>query len=150
MLAGVILLSVYFTCLAGFSFVSHPVSYCLLLLSSALSMSGYCYILIGFSWYLILFCLVYIGGVYILFIFVSVHNPNPVNGLGGSFILLPIFFFFIMCFLFFTIYFPAFNENSHYLCSYFEGLSYCFFCVVLALGFIIVSVVCSEKDSFFR
>lgn len=44
----------------------------------------------------------------------------------------------------------GFVEKRHYLCSYFEGFSYCLFCLVLMLGFVVVRVVSGEKDSFFR
>jgi len=41
-------------------------------------------------------------------------------------------------------------DCSHYLCSYFEGFSYLFFCLILMLGFVVIRVVSSDKDSFFR
>jgi len=44
-----ILARVYFSCLLGFSFVSHPVVYCLLLIGAALSISGLGYLVVGFS-----------------------------------------------------------------------------------------------------
>nr|UDU84951.1 NADH dehydrogenase subunit 6 [Orientocreadium sp. HS] len=146
-----VLLSLYFSSIVSFSFVSHPVSYCLLLLSSAFSMSGYSYLMLGFSWYLVLFCLVYIGGVYILFIYISVHNPNPLPSLGSSFFYLGFFFsFFFLCFSFIGGGYICLVDSSNYLCSMFEGVTYCFFCLLLMVGFVIISVVCSEKDSFFR
>lgn len=80
---SVVLLRVYFSRLVTFSFVSHPIVYCVLLMIRALRVSGYVYLVLGFSWYLVLFCMVYVGGVYVLFIFVSVHNPNPSPLLGG-------------------------------------------------------------------
>lgn len=81
---SLVFLSVYFTTLIVFSFVSHPVRYCILLLLRAFRVGGFrCYTL-GFSWYVLLFLLVYVGGVYVLFVFVSVHNPNPVSTLGGK------------------------------------------------------------------
>ena len=46
--------------------------------------------------------------------------------------------------------FCLFRESSYYLCSYYEGVSYCFFCLVLLVGFSILSVVVREKSSFFR
>lgn len=46
---GVIFLSLYFSRLLFFRFVSHPVTYCVLLMRSALGVSGYLYSLIGFS-----------------------------------------------------------------------------------------------------
>lgn len=148
---AVIFLRVYFSRLITFSFVSHPVVYCVLLMMSALSVSGYVYAVLGFSWYLALFCLVYVGGIYVLFIFVSVHNPNPSPSLGGR--------FGVFGFSFLVLYFvlslsglclPCLVEKSHYLCSFFEGFSYCLFCLVLLIGFVSVRVVVGEKDSFFR
>ncbi len=44
-----LLLGLYFSCLMSFSFVSHPVSYCVLLILSALCVRGYTYLLLGFS-----------------------------------------------------------------------------------------------------
>nr|YP_010704132.1 NADH dehydrogenase subunit 6 [Plagiorchis elegans]WCO87342.1 NADH dehydrogenase subunit 6 [Plagiorchis elegans] len=144
-------LSLYLTSLLAFSFVSNPINYCLLLLLSSASITGYVYLMAGFSWYLILFCLVYVGGVYVLFIFISVHNPNPLPSLGGG---VGSLFFFIVFFSFsfsiFSFFEPSYYDSSHYLCSFFEGFVYFIFCSILIMGFIIVSVVCSEKDSFFR
>lgn len=150
MLSGV-LVSLYFTCLLGFSLVSHPVVYCVLLLVSALRVSGVVYGLLGFSWYLALFCLVYIGGVYVLFIFVSVHSPNSNRVVGGR-ISWALLFFFVSLFVWGASFlsFPGEVEFSYYLCSYFEGFSYCFFCLVLLVGFVRIGVVSSRKDSFFR
>lgn len=48
MLTG-LLVRLYFTCLLGFSLVSHPVVYCVLLLISALRVSGVVYRVLGFS-----------------------------------------------------------------------------------------------------
>nr|AAN15180.1 NADH dehydrogenase subunit 6 [Paragonimus westermani]QWT69523.1 NADH dehydrogenase subunit 6 [Paragonimus westermani]QWT69535.1 NADH dehydrogenase subunit 6 [Paragonimus westermani] len=149
---GVVFLSLYFSSLIGFSFVSHPVVYCILLLTGALGISGYLYTVLGLSWYLVLFCLVYVGGIYVLFIFVSVHlsNPMSVSGSSGS-VLLSVFLLFL---LFFSGVpssgMDGFCESSHYLCSYFEGFSYCLFCLILMVGFVGISAVSGEKDSFFR
>ena len=41
-------------------------------------------------------------------------------------------------------------DSRHYLCSFFEGASYCLFCLVLMVGFVAIRVVTGEKDSFFR
>uniref|UniRef100_A0AAU7YSC2 NADH dehydrogenase subunit 6 n=1 Tax=Scaphanocephalus sp. TaxID=3050632 RepID=A0AAU7YSC2_9TREM len=146
------LLSLYFSSLLSFSFVTHPIGYCFLLLLGAFSVSGYVYLVFGFSWYLILFCIVYVGGVYVLFIFVSLHNPNPFSLFGGGWeFLLSAFFFFLCLFVVFGLgVVDSYVDYSHYLCSYFEGFSYCLFCLVLMLGFIVVSVVSGDKDSFFR
>lgn len=144
-------LSLYLTSLLAFSFVSKPIHYCLLLLLRSASITGYIYLMIGFSWYLILFCLVYVGGVYVLFIFVSVHNPKPLPSLGGGAGSLFFFVvFFVFSFTLFSFFEPAYYDRRHYLCSFFEGFVYFIFCSILIMGFIIVRVVCSEKDSFFR
>nr|YP_009261938.1 NADH dehydrogenase subunit 6 [Echinochasmus japonicus]AKL39066.1 NADH dehydrogenase subunit 6 [Echinochasmus japonicus] len=146
-----VLISLYFSCLVGFSLVSHPVIYCVMLLIAALSVSGVVYLMIGFSWYLALFCLVYIGGVYVLFIFVSVHCPNANTTVGGS--VFWALLFFIACLCMCGVSFlpqPGEVEFSYYLCSFFEGFTYCLFCLVLLVGFICISVVYSSKDSFFR
>nr|YP_010235134.1 NADH dehydrogenase subunit 6 [Notocotylus intestinalis]QTC30705.1 NADH dehydrogenase subunit 6 [Notocotylus intestinalis] len=148
---GIVFLSLYFSSLLFFSFVSHPVTYCVLLMSSALGVSGYLYSLVGFSWYLALFCLVYVGGVYVLFIFVSVHSPNPSPLVGGSLLVFLIFFVVIAGILWFNIgSLSGFVESSHYLCSYFEGFSYCLFCLVLMIGFVAISIVTGQKDAFYR
>nr|BAV82936.1 NADH dehydrogenase subunit 6 [Echinostoma caproni] len=148
---SILLSSFYFSCLLSFSFVSHPVVYCVLLLCSAVSVGGLVYSIVGFSWYLAVFCLVYIGGVYVLFIFVSIHSPNPVTTVGGSG-LVPVFLFSgFLCLVaccFFP--FPSLVDGSNYLCSYFEGFSYCLFCLVLMVGFVSISVVVGGKGSFFR
>nr|AQS80285.1 NADH dehydrogenase subunit 6 [Fasciola jacksoni] len=139
--------SFYLTCLLGFSFVSHPIVYCLLLVAAALSISGLGYVVIGFSWYLAIFCLVYIGGVYVLFIFVSVHTPNPLPNFSGGGLIVMVLFFAILCVLslvFFPV--PALVDSSFYLCSSFEGVSYCLFCLVLMVGFVCISVVWVLSD----
>nr|YP_009906248.1 NADH dehydrogenase subunit 6 [Azygia hwangtsiyui]QLH90217.1 NADH dehydrogenase subunit 6 [Azygia hwangtsiyui] len=146
---GSLLLGLYFSCLVQFMFVSHPVSYCGLLLVSSLSGIGYCVLTLGLSWYAVLFCLVYVGGIYILFIFVSVQNPNPITQVGGS--LYSFLFSLVFGFVFIRFFIaPSLAESSHYLCSFFEGFSYCLFCLVLVLGFIIVSGVLGDKCSFYR
>nr|YP_010514555.1 NADH dehydrogenase subunit 6 [Diplodiscus japonicus]UXL86286.1 NADH dehydrogenase subunit 6 [Diplodiscus japonicus] len=151
MLSAVSFLSLYFSSLVMFSFVSHPVVYCVLLMLSALGVSGYVYSVVGFSWYLVLFCLVYVGGVYVLFVFVSVYSPNPSPVVSMSWLLFfSSFFFFFGMFSFSSFCFPAFVESSHYLCSFFEGFSYCVYCLILMIGFVGVSVVVSSKDAFFR
>nr|AHW40487.1 NADH dehydrogenase subunit 6 [Fasciola sp. GHL-2014]QCQ81671.1 NADH dehydrogenase subunit 6 [Fasciola gigantica]WKD80470.1 NADH dehydrogenase subunit 6 [Fasciola gigantica] len=146
-----ILASVYFSCLLGFSFVSHPVVYCLLLIGAALSISGLGYLVVGFSWYLVVFCLVYVGGVYVLFIFVSIHTPNPLpnfSGIGVDGLVLFFGFLCVFAFTFFSV--PSLCDSSFYLCSSFEGVSYCLFCLVLMVGFVCVSVVVSSGGGFFR
>lgn len=88
---------------------------------------------------------------YVLFIFVSVHvsNPMPNRGVRGM------LFFVVLLVVWALLTGSAVEcdgvpEASHYLCSYFEGFSYCLFCLILMLGFVGVSVVSREKDSFFR
>lgn len=144
-------LRLYYSCLLMFRFVSHPVLYCVFLVTGALAVSGYVCRIAGFSWYLAVFCLVYVGGVYILFIFVSVYRPNSSPFVGGSGFWF-VFFFLMLLGLFRFGHGDLWrvSERRHYLCTYFEGFSYCLFCLVLMLGFIGVRVVVSEKDSFFR
>jgi hypothetical protein len=43
------LLRLYFSSLLAFSFVTHPVGYCFLLLLSAFSVACYSYVVFGFS-----------------------------------------------------------------------------------------------------
>lgn len=147
-----VLISLYFSILLAFSFVSNPVVYCLMLLVRSLCVRSLTYMAIGFSWYLVLFSLVYVGGVYVLFVFVSMHKPNPISSIGVGFWR---FFLFLFFFFFGKLYGSfgyrlGFVERSHYLCSFFEGFSYCLFCVVLLLGFVLSRVVLSSKDSFCR
>jgi len=146
-----LLLSIYFSCLLQFSFVSHPIIYCILLLACCICGAGACYLVIGFSWYLILLCLVYIGGVYILFIFISIHNPNPNPSLGSAisvfFMAIPFFYYLFRCLSFNN---SVLKESRHLLCSFFEGFSYCLLCLILLLGFLIISVVSRDKGSFYR
>lgn len=148
----VFILSLYYASLSMFAFVSHPVSYCFLLLLCVFRVSGVLYLFLGFSWYVILLSLVYVGGVYVLFVFVSVLVPNTSPQVGSRLALFAAFFFFFLAFLsglgFCGL--VSFEEGSHYVCSFYEGLSYCFFCLVLLVGFSILSVVVSEKGSFFR
>jgi len=92
-------LSVYFTTLLAFSFVTHPVGYCFLLLMGAFRVALYSYMLLGFRWYVALFCLVYVGGVYVLFIFVSLHSPNPAPLFSGGIMVLAVSYFLFFVFL---------------------------------------------------
>lgn len=87
------LLSLYFSSLLAFSFVTHPIKYCFLLLLGALSVVCCGYVIVGFSWYLVLFCLVYVGGIYVLFVFVSLHKPKPSQRFRGDLELLFMGFF---------------------------------------------------------
>ena len=119
----VLLRSLYFSCLLGFSFVSHPVVYCVLLLVSAVRISGLIYSVVGVSWYLALFCLVYIGGVYVLFIFVSIHSPNPVSKVGGGAgVIARLFVVFLVVFRQSLGGVPTFFERSHYFWLFLDNL----------------------------
>nr|ALD62348.1 NADH dehydrogenase subunit 6 [Echinostoma hortense] len=145
-----LLISVYFSCLMGFAYVSHPVICCIMLLISAISVSFLAYSVLGFSWYVVVFCLVYIGGVYVLFIFVSVYSPNPLSNAGVS-SLVPVVLFFIFWCVFFGFFspLPVLSEESFFL-STGERVAYSFFCLILMVGFGVISVVVSSKESFFR
>nr|UAM92213.1 NADH dehydrogenase subunit 6 [Fischoederius sp. 1 RG-2021] len=148
---GLGFLSLYFTSLLMFSFVSQPSVYCMLLITGALSVTGYIYSIVGFSWYLALFCLVYVGGVYVLFVFVSVYGPNPFSLSGGSLLIFAGFFLTVWgVFSYIVKVVPVVVESSEYLCSFYEGFSYCMFCLVLVVGFMCVSIMMSERNSFFR
>nr|YP_010231377.1 NADH dehydrogenase subunit 6 [Apharyngostrigea pipientis]QSV37707.1 NADH dehydrogenase subunit 6 [Apharyngostrigea pipientis] len=147
-----LMVGVYFSVIFSFSFVSHPIYYCLLLLLSSLDICGLVYMFMGFSWYLVLLCLVYVGGVYILFVFVSVYSPNTFLSSGVYWWWVGAVFVFSVCIFTgcFYNYTDSFREYSHYLCSGFEGFSYILLCLVLILGFVCVSVIVNRKDSFYR
>jgi NADH:ubiquinone oxidoreductase subunit 6 (subunit J) len=148
---SIIFLRCYFSSLLMFSFVSHPVFYCVLLVGRALSVSGYICRIVGFSWYLALFCLVYVGGVYVLFVFVSVYRFKVSPLVRRSFYEFVLFFLVLVgVFRFGLQGLPAFVEGRHYLCSFFEGFSYCLFCLIMMLGFVGVRIVVGEKDAFYR
>lgn len=64
---------------------------------------------------------------------------------------------FLASFVFFSTFFfglgdflGGFKECSHHLCSAHEGFTYCVFCLVLLVAFVIVSIVGRDKGSFFR
>nr|YP_009092169.1 NADH dehydrogenase subunit 6 [Dicrocoelium chinensis]AHG06494.1 NADH dehydrogenase subunit 6 [Dicrocoelium chinensis] len=144
--------SLYLTTILAFSFVSHPVAYCVFLVISALCVNVLTFLVVGFSWYLVLFSLVYIGGIYVLFIFVSVRNPNPAPSVGvslGSVFLLFLFFFF-GGFNMFAGFGSGLENNNLYFFNIFEGFTYCMFWGFLWVGFIWGSVGYSSKDSFYR
>nr|QYC97735.1 NADH dehydrogenase subunit 6 [Diplostomoidea sp. MSB para 30071] len=147
-----LMVGLYFSIIFSFSFVSHPIYYCLLLLLSSVDICGIVYLFMGFSWYLVLLCLVYIGGVYILFVFVSVYSPNTFlsSGVYWWWILFIMMFSFCVFTGCFYSYADVYFESSHYLCTSLEGTSYILLCLVLILGFICVSVVVNRKDSFYR
>lgn len=140
--------------LLAFSFVTHPVGYCFLLLGSAFRVALYSYLVLGFRWYVVLFCLVYVGGVYVLFIFVSLHKPKPTSSFRGGVVSLAVSYLVFLFVLFgidkIRVRGGYFMDCSHYLCTYFEGFSYLFFCLILMLGFVVIRVVTRDKDSFFR
>lgn len=46
---GSLLVSLYLSCVLAFSFVSHPIVFCFVLLLSAFSVSGFVYRVVGFS-----------------------------------------------------------------------------------------------------
>nr|UFQ89155.1 NADH dehydrogenase subunit 6 [Echeneibothrium williamsi] len=137
----------YFLSLAIFSFISHPVYYCIFLVLNSLVCSLICYSVYGFGWYALLFCLVYIGGVYILFVFVSVHNPNSNVISYWNFNMLSLVLSVFLCLFMGTIVF--FNvlslEFSSFLCNLNEGYFYLCMCLTLLFGFIILSLVMSIK-----
>lgn len=86
-----------------------------------------------------------------MFIFVSVHNPKPNSFFGdslGLFVGMLLFLYYFFSFV--DISAVSYEDKSHYLCSFFEGFSYCLLCLVLLLGFVIISVVSSNKNSFYR
>nr|QXU59703.1 NADH dehydrogenase subunit 6 [Bothridium pithonis] len=151
MLLGVFLFF-YFVCLSIFSFIGHPVYYCILLVVNSLFCCFICYSVFGFSWYALLFCLVYVGGIYILFIFVSVHSPNssviPYWNLG----LLGTVAFVFVGFLFGWVLMlsPVGAESSNMLCSSMEGWFYVCMCLTLLFGFVILSSVLSIKHNYYR
>lgn len=146
-----LLVCVYLTSLVSFSFVSHPVMLCALLLLKGLSLSGFVYLLIGVSWYVVLFCIVYVGGVYVLFVYVSIYKPKTFPILSGGYgLYFFLFFFFFFFFSSIDDYCVAFEECSHFVYSHWEGYSYVLLCVVLLFSFVVVSRVVRFKDSFFR
>nr|UFQ89131.1 NADH dehydrogenase subunit 6 [Potamotrygonocestus sp. MZUSP 7996] len=142
----------YFFCLMMFSFISHPVFYCILLVLNSLICSFICYSIYGFSWYSLLFCLVYIGGVYILFIFVSVHSPNSSVVSYWNFNLLSCFLFvFFSLMISVVIYYSILNiESSSFLCNISEGWLYLCLCLTLLFGFFVLSLVMSVKLNHYR
>lgn len=141
----------YLTRVLSFSFVVHPISCCFLLLGGSLSLSFLIYSWLGFRWYILLFCLVYVGGVYILFVYIAMFSPNVFSGLGYGFsFAISVFLLFWVSLLTWGLDCRPFLEKRHYVCSGGDGYGYCFFCLVLLLGFRLVSFVSSSKDSFFR
>ena len=73
MVFGGLFLGLFFGSLIRFSFVTHPVVCCLLLVCGSASICMYTYLLVGFRWYILMVCLVYVGGVYVLFVYVVRH-----------------------------------------------------------------------------
>nr|YP_009938514.1 NADH dehydrogenase subunit 6 [Prosthogonimus cuneatus]QNU39798.1 NADH dehydrogenase subunit 6 [Prosthogonimus cuneatus] len=145
------LLGFYLTCVFSFCFVSHPVLMCLVLLVGSCCSCGLLYLFSGLSWYIVLFCLVYVGGVFVLFVYVSLYSPNSFFDFGVDFLLYFFFFFFgVFSFFWSLVGFVCVSESGHYLCSSGDGFGYCLFCLVLLLGFSLISFVSSRKDCFFR
>lgn len=145
------LIRIYLSSLLAFSFVPHPVNCCFLLLGGSLRFCLFLFLSSGFRWYILLFCLVYVGGIYILFVYVSMFSPKAFAGLGYS------VSSFVISLSVFTVFFyfssegvPLFREHSHYVCSWRDGYGYCFFCLMLLLGFRLVRFIGSSKSSFFR
>lgn len=145
-------LGLYFFILILFSFIRHPVYYCIFLLIKSLIRRFICYYVFGFRWYSLIFCLIYIGGVYILFIFISVHSPNNRFNihirLQEYFVILFILFFFIFGSL--LIYGLLFIEFRKFLCTLFEGNFYIIMCLTLLFGFALLRVVMSIKFNYYR
>ena len=151
MLVGSLLIGLYLSRMLGFSLVVNPVICCFLLLGGSVSFCLFLYLVLGFRWYMLLFCLVYVGGIYILFVYVSMFSPNVYVGLGyGPGFILISFFLFALFFYFRGLGVWYIEDFSHYVCSNRDNYGYCFFCLLLLLGFRLVSVICSSKDSFFR
>lgn len=141
----------YLSILCAFSFVSHPVFYCVLLVVGALAVSAQTAYIIGFSWYRVLLCLIYIGGVYILFIFVSAHTPNT-NRLPriGVFGVTGIFFISVIGLYGVSWGCGRCSEAREYLCIESEGPAYLILGGTLLFGFLILRSITSIKDCYYR
>nr|YP_001218766.1 NADH dehydrogenase subunit 6 [Echinococcus oligarthrus]BAF56520.1 NADH dehydrogenase subunit 6 [Echinococcus oligarthrus] len=143
---------IYFCVLILFCFTSHSVYYCVLLVVNALVSSCICYIIYGFSWYSLLFCLVYVGGVYILLIFVSVFSPNSnfvlYSSVGEVGIMLCFGVVLLACVVVFYSLIDI--EFSGVLCNMGGGWLYLCLCLTLVFGFMVLSVVASNKVNFYR
>nr|YP_011003933.1 NADH dehydrogenase subunit 6 [Dactylogyrus simplex]WPS93111.1 NADH dehydrogenase subunit 6 [Dactylogyrus simplex] len=145
------LLSVYYTSIVLFGFVGSVVSFCLLLLVNALCCFTLILLVGGFSWYALLLYIVYIGGVYVLFIFVSVFLPNNLNAFSaGAPAGVSLLFLTWEVSNGFNSVGSWQSEHSFNFCSGLEGPLYLFLCLFLMLGFFIVSLVSSSKESFIR
>nr|BAP10836.1 NADH dehydrogenase subunit 6 [Taenia sp. MPM<JPN>:20922] len=145
------LITFYFFVLMLFSFSSHCVYYCVLLIVNALVSCMICYLIYGFSWYSLIFCLVYVGGVYILFIFVSVFNPNDsfaiYHSVGESNVVL----WFIISLSCVCLFYGLVKiEFSSFLCTVIEGSFYICLCLTLIFGFVVLSLLISWKMNFYR
>ena len=147
-----VLLRVYFFVLILFSFISHSVYYCVLLVIKSLISCLICYYVFGFRWYSLIFCLIYVGGVYILFIFVSVHGPNC---RFSMYIRLRRFLFisFVLSFFIFRsvlMYRNSPVEFRGFLCTLFEGKFYIIMCLMLLFGFVLLRIIMSVKFNYYR
>nr|YP_010286158.1 NADH dehydrogenase subunit 6 [Hydatigera sp. XHPW10]UKS07996.1 NADH dehydrogenase subunit 6 [Hydatigera sp. XHPW10] len=146
-----ILLSFYLFNLILFSFISNCIYYCILLIVNALLSSYIIYEVLGFSWYSLIFCLIYIGGVYVLFIFVSFFSPNDsgvvIYGLDLVSLVGVFLCWVVSIFIFYNL---SEFEMSSYLCSFNEVWLYICFGLMLMFGFIILSLLMSCKNGFYR
>nr|QXU59655.1 NADH dehydrogenase subunit 6 [Cephalochlamys namaquensis] len=145
-------LFLYFISLLLFSAISHSVYYCILLVINSIICCFMCYLTFGFSWYALLFCLVYVGGVYILFIFVSVHSPNSSvipYWSANLYSLLGVTFLCLVG-LSSSYFFSSSYESSNYLCNLSEGSFYVCLCLMLVFGFIVLSLIMSVKENYYR
>jgi len=143
--------SLYMRCLWCYPLVSHPVISCLLLIISSLSISFFSFFSAGHAWYVILFLLVYLGAVYVLFIFVSVIKPNSVYWHRFNIVGFCVVWFLLRWFFFgFDFRSLGYRECRELVCSSCEGYSYVVLCLVLMVGFLIISLIFSNKSSFYR
>uniref|UniRef100_UPI00315C86BF NADH dehydrogenase subunit 6 n=1 Tax=Cichlidogyrus halli TaxID=321991 RepID=UPI00315C86BF len=130
---------------------SNVLFYCIMLVLNSLCGMLLMYWLVGFAWYSLLMYLVYIGGVYILLLFVSIHNPNSTHSLGisGLNYVLSLYLLSELVGALGTEGWLV-SDFSFNFCSGFEGPLYLFLCFFLVLGFFLVSVISSSKESFIR
>jgi len=110
-----------------------------------------CCSVVGFRWYSILPVIIYLGGFYILFILVSISYPNVAPYSGFSFygfclvwLSLMVFFYLLsLCKLLYL-------DCCEVICSSVEALTYCFVGVSIIFGFAMISMITSNKSSFYR
>nr|AFD18247.1 NADH dehydrogenase subunit 6 [Pseudorhabdosynochus yangjiangensis] len=135
----------------GFLYMTNLIYYCLFLVLNSLIIVGGIFFLGGYPWYAMLFYMVYVGGVYILFIFLSIYTPNLNNSfeLNILILILGIFFLFELT-RGLNIVNIGVSDETKFLCSLSEGLSYLFISSFLVLGFFLVSYISSSKEMFIR